>query len=141
MANLTPSPNNYQSALHGLLTNAKLGSTLHNLVVDDQNVETSTTHDMWHPESPFQLELLPSPTRNTNGLNSCAVSADPVEQHPFGHIMRTARTSRDFGSNNTPIAAIEDLVCPEQPGRAQVEDDLTMLKIYRYQVAPWVSKS
>jgi hypothetical protein len=150
MTNFTPPPNSYQSALHGLLTlgsrastndhaiamrhqpGPRSESTLHDFAVEPafvdiaHDVESMATSDTWRSESQFQVDACTT------------TSADTVEPRMFGHIVPTSRASGESSIQNTPTIII-DTAYPEQPSRASLEDDLTLLKIYRYEIAPWVS--
>lgn len=155
MTNFTPSPNSYQSALHGLLTLGsrdaaddhvvatsnhpvhqlvpRPGSTLNNFAVEptlvDVDQDSAATSNMWHPDSHFHLDACTT------------ISAGRVEPRMFGHNVPLSRASRGGSIQVTPTATIEDSAYSEQIDRASLEDDLTLLKTYRYQIAPWVSAS
>ncbi|KAH4035463.1 hypothetical protein HBI80_039390 [Parastagonospora nodorum] len=149
MTNFTPSPNSYQSALHGLLTlgsRATAGdhavamrhqtgplseSTVHDFAVEpafvdvDHDVDSMATNNMWHSESQFQVDACTT------------IPTERAELRVFGHIVPTTRASRELSIQNT-LTTIIDTAYLEQPSRASLEDDMTLLKIYRYQIAPWL---
>jgi len=156
MTNFTPSPDSYQSAVHGLLTLCSRDatddhvlatsnhpihqpfpgseSTLNDFAAEptfvdvDQDGDSAATSNLWHSEGQFRL-------------NACmSISADRVGPHTFTHIVPTSRASGESSIQNTPTTIV-DTAYPEQPSRASLEADLTLLKTYRYQIAPWVSAS
>jgi hypothetical protein len=94
----------------------------------DHDVDSMATSNMWHSESRFQVDTCTT------------IPTERVEPRVFGHIVPTSRASGELSIQNTPTTII-DTAYPEQPSRASLEDDLTLLKIYRYQIAPWVSAS
>ncbi|QRC90444.1 hypothetical protein JI435_098540 [Parastagonospora nodorum SN15] len=80
---------------------------------------------MWHSESQFQVDACTT------------IPTERAELRVFGHIVPTTRASRELSIQNT-LTTIIDTAYLEQPSRASLEDDMTLLKIYRYQIAPWL---
>jgi hypothetical protein len=162
----TPSPSSYQSALHGLLTlgtgsttnghamaihshasqqpDTRSEPTLHDFPGEppfpshERTVDDVDAYGMWQPESQLQLELLPGSGRSETIPNMRELRPNSVKQHMSGHGIDTARVSEDVSSRRVPTVALEGPYWSEEIGMGQAEDDLTKLKIYRYQVAPWV---
>jgi hypothetical protein len=105
----------------------------------DDNTGCSPSNSDCQGECPLRLEIPLQPEHRVQFSDPVSVSGISVDQRALYHTWSTIRPSVDTNRRSTSAPAIEKQASSGVQDAISAEASLSMLRTYRYRVAPWVS--
>jgi hypothetical protein len=167
MADQTPTQDSYEFALHGLLALSST-STASNptivspvdkshvpatetrkrsnelamdpgLIANGDAIENVSVHRTYQTSSRLREEMPLESDHRIILAGYSTLPADGIEPHGFHYTPQIRGSSHTTDPHYaSPLASARPL-SPIVPDATQAEHDLSLMKVYRYQIAPWVS--